>query len=544
MSQSTKRFRKTASACALALVAALIPVAASSPASAAPVQGGNFSVTRTYDSNTNSFKAYSGERLNVNFRYSVNMTSVDVGDILTFDDLENEITGLSVDWTINYDYMNRVIGLSYTVPTPKPTTIDLTVSKTLNPSVSGQIKFDPVVTTSGDTLSASSTWTSVSLSGRVTSAGYTAKVEDQSLYYYGSVCVDMTKVIAGDDLVASTTITGSATPTANAHYWSAGFGVSLDAISPQTDLERTVPTPEPSEIKLTYDKGFAELTSGDKYTFSADIKNDGISVAITCPLPPGPPPGLVPVGGASVSGMFSVDSKITVTPNKWSLTDGGAVDATVTTDYDWFLCAIPLLSSTTNFMEIDCFQDQSLQVLANGTSVGTTTGPNQGFTGSSLTITQGLLTAMTGKHLMVIVNGKKGTGLMAKRGDLFMQSCGPIASGSTCASTYGTPAVVKKTPKLPTFGTKVKIAKTFTVALHATKGTSAKGANSDGLPTVVSIATASKAFCSATKIVKSGKITGYTIKGLKAGKCSVVVTITGSSTFNALTKTTVVTVSK
>ena len=201
MSQSTKRFRKTASACALALVAALIPVAASSPASAAPVQGGNFSVTRTYDSNTNSFKAYSGERLNVNFRYEVDMTSVDVGDILTFDDLENEITGLSVDWTINNDYMNRVIGLSYTVPTPKPTTITLTVTKTLNPSVSGPIKFDPVVTTSGDTLSAGSTWTNVSLSGSVTSAGYTAKVEDQSLLYYGSVCVDMTKVIAGALLV-------------------------------------------------------------------------------------------------------------------------------------------------------------------------------------------------------------------------------------------------------------------------------------------------------------------------------------------------------
>jgi hypothetical protein len=60
----------------------------------------------------------------------------------------------------------------------------------------------------------------------------------------------------------------------------------------------------------------------------------------------------------------------------------------------------------------------------------------------------------------------------------------------------------------------------------------------------VSIATASKAFCSATKIEKNKKITGYTIKGLKAGKCSVVVAISGSSTFNALTKTTDVIVSK
>ena len=118
-----------------------------------------------------------------------------------------------------------------------------------------------------------------------------------------------------------------------------------------------------------------------------------------------------------------------------------------------------------------------------------------------------------------------------------------ILTGSVTVAGSVTPPA-KKAPKAPTVVTKVKIAKTFTVALHATKGTATKGANSDGLPTVVSIATASRGFCSATKIVKSGKITGYTIKGLNAGKCSVVVTITGSSTFNALTKTTVVTVSK
>jgi hypothetical protein len=118
-----------------------------------------------------------------------------------------------------------------------------------------------------------------------------------------------------------------------------------------------------------------------------------------------------------------------------------------------------------------------------------------------------------------------------------------ILSGSVTVGGTVTPPA-KKTPKAATVATKVKVGRTFTIALHTSKGTATKGANADGLATVVSVATASKAFCSATKIVKSGKITGYTIKGLKAGKCSVVVTITGSSTFNALTKTTVVTVSK
>lgn len=110
----------------------------------------------------------------------------------------------------------------------------------------------------------------------------------------------------------------------------------------------------------------------------------------------------------------------------------------------------------------------------------------------------------------------------------------------------GTPSVTpaKKTPKAAVVASRLKIGRTITVALHATKGTASKGVNADGLGAVVSVTSASKKYCSATKIVKNKKITGYTIKGLKAGKCSVVVTVTGSSTFNALTKTTAVTVSK
>jgi hypothetical protein len=92
----------------------------------------------------------------------------------------------------------------------------------------------------------------------------------------------------------------------------------------------------------------------------------------------------------------------------------------------------------------------------------------------------------------------------------------------------------------------VKAKKSVTVKLHASKGTSAKGANSDGLATVVSVASSSKKICSVAKVVnkKTKKITGYTVKGLKAGKCSVVVTITGNSAFNSLKKTMVVTVKK
>jgi len=125
----------------------------------------------------------------------------------------------------------------------------------------------------------------------------------------------------------------------------------------------------------------------------------------------------------------------------------------------------------------------------------------------------------------------------------------PTHSGYSMAQslliTSSTNATPKKDPAFPKVATKVKKGKKFTVALSATKGTSAKGANADGLATVVTVSAASKKICSVTKIVnkKSKKITGYTIKGLKAGKCTVVVSITGNSKFKTKSKTTPVAVS-
>ena len=144
-----------------------------------------------------------------------------------------------------------------------------------------------------------------------------------------------------------------------------------------------------------------------------------------------------------------------------------------------------------------------------------------------------------------IPNVPAGTYTVALIGQSYMAGVGSekFLDGTVTVSGSVTPAA-KKAPKVPTVVTKLKIGKSATVVLHATKGTASKGANVDGLATVVSVAAASKAYCSVTKTVKSGKINGYAIKGLKAGKCSVVVTITGNATYNALTKTIVVTVSK
>ena len=179
-------------------------------------------------------------------------------------------------------------------------------------------------------------------------------------------------------------------------------------------------------------------------SISLDLKNGSMSVLKACPTGGGggPQAGLFPVGGASVNGEFSVDSKITVTANEWSLTTDGA-PVSATSRFYWYVCDSELPASTTDFMDVSCFDSQPAQVLVDGTSVGFTNGPNQSFTGSSLTITQSLLTAMSGKHLMVIILGSTDIGDESdKFGELFMKSCGPISSGLTCLSTYGTPRVV------------------------------------------------------------------------------------------------------
>jgi hypothetical protein len=120
-----------------------------------------------------------------------------------------------------------------------------------------------------------------------------------------------------------------------------------------------------------------------------------------------------------------------------------------------------------------------------------------------------------------------------------------ILDGTVTVAGSVTPPA-KKAPKLPTVATKVKAGKFLTIALHATKGTAKTAANADGLVTKVALTAASKGYCSLTPVIKSKKITGYTVKGLKvhAAKCAVTLTVTGNASFNSVTKTIKVAVTK
>lgn len=104
---------------------------------------------------------------------------------------------------------------------------------------------------------------------------------------------------------------------------------------------------------------------------------------------------------------------------------------------------------------------------------------------------------------------------------------------------------VKSAPNYPSVVAKLRAKQQFVINMHPTKGTAIAGANNDGLITKVTVAAASKSVCSVTPFkTKSKKVVAYFVKGLKVGKCSLVMAVTGNTIFSSATKTFVVTVSK
>ena len=235
--------------------------------------------------------------------------------------------------------------------------------------------------------------------------------------------------------------------------------------------------------------------------------------------------------GNGVVGSFAVDSKNLY----WFMTN--AASGTKYSVYRW---RDPAYVAVVAADQTITWTTSPATMAAGGTTtVAATASSNLAVSYSSTDVTKCTVNASTGVVTAVATSGTCTIKANQAGNDAFK-----AAPQKVLAITIAAVVVVKKAPKAPTVATKLKIGKTLTVALHATKGTASKGANADGLPAVVTVAAASKAICSVAKVIKSKKITGYTVKGLKAGKCSVVVTITGSATFNALTKTTVVTVAK
>jgi hypothetical protein len=424
----------------------------------------------------------------------------------------------------NNNYGSSVRTATYTVPEPKPTRLEVSVNKSYTANVDKMTGFVPSVTIGGVAVPSNGEFTVPQVTKTVTGSGYTTKPEDTQLTFNFRVCLDMTLVAPGDDVELSTVATGGAQAVQGGYTgWVANTG-SIQSISPQTDNQRTIPDPEPTSITVELNRSFVSLTSGTTYAFSADIKKGSTSVTLaSCPNqgPDEPPVSLFSLGGASVSGKFAVGSKITATPNRWSRTNGGAA-VTTTNSYDWLVCSSPQATSTTSPNAVPCIQGNNLQfVLANGTSIGQGGAPGSWYAQSSLTITQPLLTALTGKYLLVVVSGTAST--PTALGNVFMQTCGPITTNLSCSVTFGTPAVVKKNQTFKALPKTAKAGKS--VAISALTGSKV----------AVKVTVSGKGCKVAAVKDKKKKVVSHKLTmGKKNVTCTVTVTAPGSSTLNTL----------
>ena len=550
----TKSLRRAAVSSAIALVATVIPGTGFSPASAAPVTPGSVSVSRSYTIQDGSFTVYSGEQISVYSRYSINMSTVDSGETLTYA-ATGDISGLSTTWNSTTNGQPSSSNTStFTIPSTKPSVLTLTVTKSFSATSSTTMHYLPALTASNGAFTLTEDYTSISVTVGPITNGYTAKAGDETLNYNLDVCVDMALVEPSDSIELTSTLSQTVSNTFGNTSWTTNSGV-VSAISPQTELQRTVPNPEPSYLKAFVYRSFSGLTTGSNYVFSADIKKAGNSVTLaSCPNTGGgggytPPPPLYSLGGATVSGTFSVGSTITATPNQWSRTSGGAATTTTNT-YDWLVCTSSQATSTTNPQDVPCIgMNSSFQfILADGDSVGQMGQQTQTYQSSSLTITQNLLNALSGKYLMVVNAGSASA--PSARSNVFMPTCGPISAGLTCSvSNGGTPPVV--TPVAPTL-TPQTPATSVPAAVKAKKKLTIPAKTAAGLPVTV----VASGGCKVKPVVKTVKTkvgkktvktkvtTGYTVTmGKKGTTCTITQSNSGNSSYDALNSVSTVTAS-
>jgi hypothetical protein len=487
-------------------------------------------VDRTLDPTNHTVKYYAGEN------FSLYSNGAVKGPVLASKVAANSVVTIDSGWTVVSGTLPTTLGKSLFISgqngnTPfneslAPGATEFKLSKTFtaaptslnyNINISGVattdivFTFNPSVKIDAYTLVDSDfnynnsdagshtggTWDTVSGASRV------ARAEDTAIHFFvDSACVDTTGLVNGDVLEVSMPVTDGTSDVGDFHpYWS----VKNDqGMSNGPGTNGTVYTfagvPSGSTLSVNAGKDITTPVAGKTYTFQEyKVVKQGSTTNL-----------LTNCGTTGATGTVALDAgkvvaTLDVTPDASGM---------MGSKFDSYACQL-YASTDTN----------------HATVVKTGYAFAMGMGGPNSAVKCTFVGAPAGTYV-VGIRGSGWKGLGDEK----------ILPGTVTVTGSVTPQ--KAAPKVPTVATKAKVGKTFVVALSATKGTAAKGANVDGLATVVSVAPASKAFCSVTKAVKAGKITGYTVKGLKAGKCSVVVTITGNATYNALTKTVVVTVAK
>lgn len=327
-------------------------------------------------------------------------------------------------------------------------------------------------------------------------------IDDRIFYDVPDACVDLTAVAEGDvleaiyDLSDGTSQVGTADAmwaVRNSQGMSSGWG---------NDMTYTVPAIAEGNTLSFGGPIFVEpVVEGKTYTFNGvKVVKQGTETNLLTHCKETKATGALTVAGTTVTGTLTTTA------------DGSGM-----TGFDTYACMLYAVADT-GFATI---------VKSGAASRFGMNGPNANPTCN-------------------IANVPAGTYKMGIRGISYNGVGSEKILDGTVTVTGSVTPPVKKAPKLPTIATKVKAGKFLTIALHATKGTSKTAANADGLVTKVALTSASKGYCSLTPVIKSKKITGYTVKGLKvhAAKCAVTVTVTGNASFNSVTKTYKVAVTK
>lgn len=329
-----------------------------------------------------------------------------------------------------------------------------------------------------------------------------ARAEDTAVDFFAdSACVDTTSLVSGDVLEASMPISNGTTTVGNfMPFWSMKNEQGMSNGPSGHDDTYTYTPADGYVLTINANSHIDTPVAGTTYTFQGfKVVKQGSTENLLTNCRTTGATGTVAVAAGVITATLDISADSTMM---------GSL-------YDTYACQ---LYASTDSARATVVKNSSAFAMGMG-------GPNAAVSCSFRGVPAGTY--------VVGIRGSGWKGLGDEK----------ILPGTATIAAVVTPPA-KKTPRLPAVTTKVKIGKTISVLLHATKGTATKGANIDGLATVVSASSASKAFCTVAKVIKNKKITGYTVKGLKAGKCSVVVTVTGSSTYNSLTKTTVVTVTK
>ena len=280
-----------------------------SPANAAPVSFGNILAGRAVASN-GTFKAYGGEELVLTANASINFgqdpachgVSLQSGDVVTM--TESNFGGFVGNFYFDASGTNTQ-ALSYTLPDPLPTYLNINTPQIRVTQASGTLTFLPKlkVTRGGNVLVETTNCVSPSVTATINIgpqydlSSYVAREGDQYLGFYAQACVDMALVAPGDVLTYSYAVTTGGqnvdpgqgyTPS---YYWDQ----PMDGAYPGN----TIKDPEPTRLQLNISNAAVpNPVAGDTYSFSLDIKKGNDSVAISCP-PVNPGGG----GGGGGGGM-------------------------------------------------------------------------------------------------------------------------------------------------------------------------------------------------------------------------------------------------